>query len=93
MIWASKASSCNSEHKSASIETPTLLTDDKAAAGSFIAGRRLGEGTAAGPRNYVIDRIGEIVDAGAQEIMIGGLSSDSVENFQRFDEEVIQVFQ
>ncbi len=71
---------------------PTLLTDDKAAAGSFIAGRRLGEGTAAGPRNYVIDRIGEIIDAGAQEIMIGGLSTDSVENFQRFDEEVIQVF-
>lgn len=72
---------------------PTLLTDDKAAAGSFIAGRRLGEGTAAGPRNYVIDRIGEIIDAGAEEIMIGGLSTDSIENFQRFDEEVIQVFQ
>ena len=71
---------------------PTLVTDDKAAAEAFISGRRLGEGTAAGSKNYVIDRIGEIIDAGAQEIMIGGLSTANVENFQRFDEEIIQVF-
>ena len=28
---------------------PTLLTDDKAAADAFLAARRLGAGTAAGP--------------------------------------------
>ena len=71
---------------------PAMITNDKAAAEAFIAGRRLGEGTAAGSKNYVIDRIGEIIDAGAQEIMIGGLLTDDVENFQRFDEEVISVF-
>jgi alkanesulfonate monooxygenase SsuD/methylene tetrahydromethanopterin reductase-like flavin-dependent oxidoreductase (luciferase family) len=70
-----------------------MMTDDKSAAAAFMAGRRLGEGSAAGTRNYVIDRIGEIIEAGAQEIMIGGLATDDIENFQRFDEEVIRVFQ
>ena len=72
---------------------PTILTDDKAAAEAFVKGRKLGECSAAGPSNYVIDRIGEIIEAGAQEIMIGGLSTDDIENFQRFDEEVIQALQ
>jgi alkanesulfonate monooxygenase SsuD/methylene tetrahydromethanopterin reductase-like flavin-dependent oxidoreductase (luciferase family) len=69
---------------------PTLMTDDKAAADAFIAGRRLGQGTAAGPKNYVIDRIGEIIEAGAEEIMIGGIPTHDVEHYQRFDEEVIK---
>lgn len=72
---------------------PTMMTDDKSAAEAFLAGRRLGEGSAAGPKNYVIDRIGEIIEAGAQEIMIGGIATDDIENFQRFDEEVIPAFQ
>ena len=71
---------------------PTMLTDDKAAAAAFIANRRLGEGTAAGPKNYVIDRIGEIIDAGAAGIMIGGIPTDDTEQYERFAEEVISAF-
>ena len=47
-----------------------------------MANRRLGEGSAAGPKNYVIERIGEIVDAGASEIMIGGVLTDDLEQYQ-----------
>ena len=71
---------------------PTLVSDDKAAVDAFINGRRLGEGSAAGPKSYVIDRIGEMIDAGAEEIMLGGIATASVENFQLIDEEVLSAF-
>lgn len=72
---------------------PTMVTDDKAAAAGFIANRRLGEGTNAGPKNYVIDRIGEIVDAGVDGIMIGGIPTDNLEQYEQFAEEVISLFE
>ena len=70
---------------------PIMVTDDKAAAAEFMNFRRLGEGSAVGPRNYVIDRIGEIVDAGPEEIMIAGVPTD-VECFQFVAEEVLSAF-
>ncbi len=71
---------------------PTMVSDDKASIRSFIQGRRLGEGTAAGSKNFVIDRIGEIVEAGAHEIMIGGLPTDNVEQFSYVADEVLSSF-
>ena len=71
---------------------PTLLTDDSAAAEGFIANRRLGAGTAAGPKNYVIDRIGEIIDAGAEGIMLGGIPTDDLEQYHRITEDVLGAF-
>ena len=52
----------------------------------------MGEGTAAGPKSYVIDRIGELIDAGADEIMIGGIPTDDVEQYQMVAEEVLSQF-
>ena len=71
---------------------PTMVTDDSSAVAEFMANRRLGEGSAAGPKNYVIERIGEIVDAGASEIMIGGVLTDDLEQYQLIAEEIIPVF-
>lgn len=71
---------------------PVMVTDDEAAAAKFIAGRRLGVGTVAGPRDYVIQRIGEFMDAGVDEIMFGGLITAEVEQFKRFNEEVLAAF-
>ena len=71
---------------------PTLLTDDPTDAVGFIANRRLGEGTAAGPKNYIVDRIGEIIEAGAEGIMIGGIPTDDLEQYQRLSEEVLSSF-
>ena len=75
-----------------SVLMPTMVTDDANAAAAFVAGRRLGEGTAAGPKSYVIDRIGEMVDAGAHEIMIGGIPTDDVDQYQMIAEDVIPAF-
>ena len=71
---------------------PTMVTDDKSAVRAFIEGRRLGEGSAAGPKSFVIDRIGEMVEAGAHEIMIGGIPTDDPEAYQLVAEEVLSQF-
>ena len=71
---------------------PTMVTDDSGVVDEFMANRRLGEGSAAGPKNYVIDRIGEIVDAGASEIMVGGVLTDDLEQYQLIAEEIIPAF-
>ena len=71
---------------------PVMVTDDEIAAARFIASRKLGEETVAGPKNYVIDRIGEFVEAGVDEIMFGGLPTPEVEQFRRFEEEVLSAF-
>ena len=71
---------------------PTMVTDDKAAAAHFMANRRLGEGSAFGPKNYVLDRVGEIIDAGADEIMLGGIPTDDVERYHLVAEEVLSAF-
>ena len=57
-----------------------------------MANRRLGEGSAVGPKNYVLDRVGEIIDAGADEIMLGGIPTDDVEGYQRVAEEIPSAF-
>ncbi len=71
---------------------PLLVTDDEKAADAMRKARRLGEGSAIGPKNYVIERIGEIMEAGAEEIMIGGLDTTKPHLFQEFDEEILSAF-
>ena len=71
---------------------PVMVTDDETAAAAFIAGRKLGEGTVAGPKDYVIDRIGEFVHAGVDEIMFGGLVTAEIEQYQRFEQEILSAF-
>jgi hypothetical protein len=69
---------------------PVYVTDDRVAAEKFVS--RLGPGTVAGPRSYVIDRIGEFADAGVDEIMFGAIPTGNVERLQRFDEEIVAAF-
>jgi alkanesulfonate monooxygenase SsuD/methylene tetrahydromethanopterin reductase-like flavin-dependent oxidoreductase (luciferase family) len=69
---------------------PLRVTDDKDAAERFI--KALGAGTVAGPKNYVIDRIGEFAAAGVEEIMFGAIPTGNVEAFQRVDEEIVAAF-
>ena len=71
---------------------PVMLTDDKEKAANFIAARSLGEGTVAGPKQYCIDRIGEFKDAGVDEIMFGGMITGKIEQYHRFEEEVLSAF-
>ena len=49
-------------------------------------------GSMAGPLNHVIDRIGQFVDAGVDEIMFGAIPTGDVEAFQRVEEEVVAAF-
>ena len=71
---------------------PTMVSDDTEQVAAFVNGRRLGEGSAAGPKNFVIDRIGEIIEAGADGIMIGGIPTDDLEQYQLVAEEVLSQF-
>ena len=71
---------------------PTLVSDDKEACDAMMKARRLGDGAAVGPKNYVIDRIGEIVDGGVDEIMIGGLNTETPEVYQMYEEEILSAF-
>ena len=71
---------------------PSLVSDDSAACEAMIKARRLGEGSAVGPKNYVIDRIGEIIDAGVDEIMIGGLNSNTPEIYQQYQDDILSAF-
>ena len=71
---------------------PTLISDDEDEVKAFMKSRRLGEGTAAGPKNLVIVRIAELIEAGAEEVMLGGISTVVPENFQYVDEEILSVF-
>ena len=71
---------------------PTMVSDDEEKVAAFVNGRRLGEGSAAGPKNYVIDRIGEIIEAGADGIMIGGIPTDDLEQYELVAREVLSHF-
>ncbi len=71
---------------------PVKVTDDPAEAEAFIASRSLGEGTAAGPKDYVIERIGQFVDVGVDEIMFAGLLTSDVEQYHYFEEEILSAF-
>ena len=68
---------------------PTMLTDDKSEADRFI--EMIGPGTVAGSASYIIDRIGELIDAGADEIMFGRLPNEP-EAVQRIEEAVVAAF-
>ena len=71
---------------------PTMVSDDEEKVAAFVNGRRLGEGSAAGPKNYVIDRIGEIIEAGVDGIMIGGIPTDDLEQYELVAKEVLRHF-
>jgi alkanesulfonate monooxygenase SsuD/methylene tetrahydromethanopterin reductase-like flavin-dependent oxidoreductase (luciferase family) len=69
---------------------PLLITDDKEKVETFI--RRLGPGSMAGSRNYLVDRIGEFIAEGIDEIMFGSIPTGDVEAFQQVEEEIVAVF-
>lgn len=71
---------------------PTLLSDDKKAVEAMMTGRRLGEGSALGSKNYIVDRIGELIEAGVEEIMFGGIDTAEPDEFTRYEEEVLSAF-
>ena len=49
-------------------------------------------GSLAGPKDYIIERIGEFADAGVDEIMFGGIPTGDVEAFQHVEEEIVAAF-
>jgi hypothetical protein len=69
---------------------PLNVTDDKASAERHV--KALGPGTMAGPLNQVIDRIGQFVDAGVDEIMFGAIPTGDIEALQRVEEEIVAAF-
>lgn len=69
---------------------PCYLTDDKSFAERMV--KNLGEGTVAGPKQYIIDRIGEFRDAGVAEIMFGGIGSGDVERLEMYEKEIVSAF-
>ena len=66
---------------------PCYLTDDKDLIERAV--KRLGPGTVAGSKQFVVDRIGEFQDAGIAEIMFGGIRSGDVDRLRQFEEEVV----
>ncbi len=71
---------------------PTLVSEDKTKCDAMLKARRLGEGSAVGTRNYVIDRLGEIIDGGVDEIMIGGLNTATPDVYQMYEEDILSAF-
>ena len=69
---------------------PCFLTEDNERIEQAV--RRFGPGTVAGPKQYIIDRIGEFDDAGIAEIMFGAIPSGNVELLQRFEDEILSAF-
>lgn len=57
-----------------------------------VHGRKPAEGSVAGPKNYVMESIGEFVDAGVGEIMFGELPAPEIEQYRRVDQEVLAAF-
>ena len=69
---------------------PCLLTDDEAAANEWE--ERIGPGTLNGTADKIVQRIGEFIDFGIDEIMFGRRGDNDPEYFQRLDDEVISQF-
>ncbi len=69
---------------------PVRVTDDKGTAERFV--EALGPGTVAGPRDYVIERIGQFANEGVEEIMFGALRTGDVEAYQRIEEQIVAAF-
>ena len=49
-------------------------------------------GSVAGSRNYVIERIGQFVEAGVDEIMFGGIPTGDIEQFDQIEQEIVSAF-
>ena len=71
------------------ISMPTKLSNDSSETGAFI--KQVGPGTVAGSAQYIIDRVGEFIDEGVDEIMFSPRPSNS-ETLQRLDEDVLSAF-
>ncbi|MDE0693536.1 MAG: LLM class flavin-dependent oxidoreductase [Gammaproteobacteria bacterium] len=69
---------------------PLLITEDKERIERFE--KALGKGSMAGPKNQVIDRIGEFEREGVAEIMFGGIRTGDVASYQRVEEEIVAAF-
>ena len=69
---------------------PLYVTEDQSLIDRVT--ENLGEGTVAGPKQYVIDRIGEFIDAGISEIMFGGLASGDTERLEMVEKEIVASF-
>ena len=68
---------------------PTKLSNNQSETDEFIS--KVGSGTVAGNASYIIDRVGEFIDAGVDEIMFSPRPSNS-ESLQELDEEVLSAF-
>ncbi len=72
---------------------PLLITGDAAAAQRFVD--LLGPGSMAGPRTYLIDRIGEFAAAGVHEIVFGlhtFSNRNDPETVQQVEEQIVAAF-
>ena len=69
---------------------PCLLTDDETAAREWV--ERIGPGTLSGSADQIVQRIGEFIDFGIDEIMFGRRGDNDPEYFQRLDDQVISQF-
>ena len=49
-------------------------------------------GSLAGPRDYIIERVGQFAEAGVDEIMFGGIQTGDIEAFQRVEEQIVSAF-
>jgi len=71
------------------ISMPIKLSGDISETNKFI--QQVGPGTVAGISSYIIERIGEFIDAGVHEIMFSPRPSDS-DALQQLDQEILSAF-
>ena len=71
------------------ILVPTMLSNDKNETDKFI--EAIGPGTIAGPADYIIERVGELFDAGVDEIMFGRIPN-IIEEYDRIEKEILTAF-
>ena len=69
---------------------PCLLTDNPAEAAEWE--QRIGPGTLGGSADQIVQRIGEFIDFGIDEIMFGRRGDNDPDYFQRLDDEVLGQF-
>jgi alkanesulfonate monooxygenase SsuD/methylene tetrahydromethanopterin reductase-like flavin-dependent oxidoreductase (luciferase family) len=72
------------------LTVPCFLTDKASLVEQMV--KTYGEGTMAGSRQYIVDRIGEFKDAGIDEIMFGGIASGDVKRLKMYDSEIVSAF-
>ena len=69
---------------------PCLLTDDPSAAAEWES--QIGPGTLGGSADQIVQRIGEFIDYGIDEIMFGRRGPNDPDYFHHLDEEVLRQF-